>query len=69
LEPSVNRLVMGLLSSAMFVGSAMMLCSNVWPLLYGISVPGGLGCLMSIVLGLRTYWAIRKSGHLDRRKE
>jgi ubiquinone biosynthesis protein len=69
LEPSVNRLVMGLLSSAMFVGSAMMLCQDVRPMLLGLSVPGALGCFISIVLGLRTYWAIRKSGHLDRRKE
>jgi ubiquinone biosynthesis protein len=70
LEPSVNRLVLGLLSSAMFVGSSMLLCMKTPPVVLGsFSFFGALGCLVSIGLGLRLYWAIRKSGHLDRRKD
>ncbi|MBI1901396.1 MAG: AarF/ABC1/UbiB kinase family protein, partial [Planctomycetia bacterium] len=68
LEPSVNRLVLGLLASALFVGSAMMLCQKVPPLLKDTSVLGASGCVLSIVLGLRLLWAIRRSGHLDRNK-
>ena len=69
LEPSVNRLVLGMLSSAMFVGSTMLLAANVRPLLFGLSLFGAVGCLVSIGIGLRLYWAIRKSGHLDQQKD
>ncbi len=67
LEPSVNRLVLGLLTSALFLGSALMVSRDVWPL-HGVSVPGALGGLLSLGLGLRLLRAINKSGHLDRRK-
>jgi len=68
LEPSVNRLVLGLLSSAMFVGSSMLLGHNVGPVVYGIPLPGAVGCFISILLGLRLLWAVRKSGNLDRKR-
>ena len=77
LEPSVNRLVLGMLTSALFLGSALMLSRNVPPLLFRDEVPLGLqdvsifgllGCVVSLILGLRLLRAIGKSGHLDRRK-
>lgn len=74
LEPSVNRLVLGLLASALFLGSAMLLSSKVPPLipwpsfLDQLSVLGTAGATLSILLGLRLWRAISKSGHLDRRK-
>lgn len=61
LEPSVNRLVLGLLTSALFVGSAMLVASDVRPLLYGISVPGAAGCLLALLLGWRVWRAISRS--------
>ena len=66
LEPSVNRLVLGMLTSALFLGSSLLVSRHVlqW---YGVSVPGAIGCLMSLVLGLRLLRAINKSGRLDRR--
>lgn len=67
LEPSVNRLVLGLMMSAVFVGSSLMLSRDVWPI-HGVSVPGTLGILLSGMLGLRLLRAINKSGHLDRRQ-
>jgi ubiquinone biosynthesis protein len=76
LEPSVNRLVLGLLASALFVGSAMMLSSQTPPLLFPttsflgihkLSVLGLAGCAAAILIGMRLLRAIRKSGHLDRR--
>jgi ubiquinone biosynthesis protein len=67
LEPSVNRLVLGMLTSALFVGSAVMWSREVPPLIAGVSVFGSLGCVISVALGLRLLWAIRKSGHLDRK--
>lgn len=67
LEPSVNRLALGLLTSALFLGSSLMLSMNVPPMFHGVSILGALGCTVSFVLGLRLLRAINKSGHLDRR--
>ncbi len=67
LEPSVNRLVFGLLTSALFLGSALLWSFQAPPLLGGVSVLGALGCGISFVMGLRLLWAIRKSGRLGRR--
>lgn len=67
LEPSVNRLVLGMLTSALFLGSTLLVSRDVWAW-HGVSVPGILGFAISAVLGLRLLRAIGKSGHLDRRK-
>ena len=67
LEPSVNRLVLGMMTSALFIGSVLMINNNIWPL-KEVSVPGTLGMLLSAALGLRLLRAISKSGNLDRRK-
>lgn len=65
LEPSVNRLVLGLMTSALFVGSSLMLSRHVWPF-HGVSVPGAMGIVLSALLGIRLLRAISKSGRLDR---
>ena len=67
LEPSVNRLVLGLLTSSLFLGSSLMISRDVWAI-HGASVPGTLGVLLSAFLGWRLLRAIGKSGRLDRRK-
>jgi ubiquinone biosynthesis protein len=72
LEPSVNRLVLGMLTSALFIGSVMLVTNNVWQLrfwpLEGVSAPGLLGVMLSAFLGWRILRAINKSGHLDQRR-
>jgi len=80
LGPSVNRLVLGMLTSALFLGSALMLANKVPPVLYrgelwydlhewfgfaDLSILGLLGCTLSLLIGLRLLRAIQKSGHLD----
>lgn len=74
LEPSVNRLVLGLLTSALFLGSSLMMAFNVPPLLFPeqtvlglhrVSFFGIAGSLVSFMLGFRILRAIKKSGHLD----
>jgi ubiquinone biosynthesis protein len=67
LEPSVNRLVLGLLTSSLFLGSALLISQHVWEF-RGVSVPGTLGVMYSAFLGWRLLRAIGKSGRLDRRK-
>jgi len=74
LEPSVNRLVLGLLASSLFVGASLLLCFKVPPvidlppLLPDVSALGATAGVVSIALGLRLWLAINKSGHLDQRK-
>jgi len=74
LAPSVNRLVLGMMTSALFLGSALLLSQEVPPLLFPensflgferISIFGLLGAIVSVLLGLRLIRAIGKSGHLD----
>jgi ubiquinone biosynthesis protein len=67
LEPSVNRLVLGLLTSSLFLGSSLLVSQNVWAF-HDVSIPGALGYLLSAFLGWRLLRAISKSGRLDRRK-
>ncbi|HPZ84431.1 MAG TPA: hypothetical protein PL064_13415, partial [Thermogutta sp.] len=76
LEPSVNRLVVGLMTSALFLGSALMLAHRVPPLLSdlpllggwlsenmgSISAPGFVGISLSAIWGWRLWRAIRRSG-------
>ena len=65
LEPSVNRLVFGMMTSALFVGSALLWASKAPPTLGDVSVFGCAGCLVSGVLGFRLFRAIQKSGKLE----
>jgi ubiquinone biosynthesis protein len=64
LEPSVNRLVWGMLTSSLILGSTLLLSHNVWPV-RGVSLPGAIGIVLSGLLALRLMWAISKSGRLD----
>jgi ubiquinone biosynthesis protein len=66
LQPSVNRLVFGLVTSALFVGSAMLWSSKAPPLIHNeISVFGVIGCAVSVFLAGWLLRSINKSGHLD----
>jgi ubiquinone biosynthesis protein len=66
LEPSVNRLVLGMLASALFLGSSVLITHKVLAI-NGISILGYGGAIISLFLSLRLLHAINKSGHLDRR--
>lgn len=76
LSPSVNRLVLGILISSVFLGSSMLLAFKVPPLLFmepvwfgveRLSLFGLLGYALSMMVGLRLVMAINRSGHLDQR--
>jgi ubiquinone biosynthesis protein len=76
LGPSVNRLVLGMLASALFLGSSLLLSYKVPPLLFmtptyfgmeRLSILGLSGCAVSLLVGLRLLRAIGKSGHLDQK--
>jgi ubiquinone biosynthesis protein len=74
LSPSVNRLVLGILVSSLFLGSSILLAFQVPPLLFlqpgwlgmeRLSFLGILGYVVSTLAGLRLIRAINRSGHLD----
>lgn len=76
LGPNVNRLVLGMLASALFLGSSLLLSRQVPPVIFrepsamgmqNISILGLGGCITSLLVGLRLLRAIGKSGHLDRK--
>jgi ubiquinone biosynthesis protein len=67
LEPSVNRLVFGMMVSALFVGSALMWAAKAPPVWHDISVFGALGCFSSAALGYWLFRAIQHSGKLEHR--
>jgi ubiquinone biosynthesis protein len=56
-----------MMTSALFLGSSLMLAQHVWPI-QAVSVPGVVGMSLSMFLGWRLLKAISKSGRLDRRK-
>jgi ubiquinone biosynthesis protein len=73
--PTVNRLVLGMISSALFLGSALLLAQQVPPLLFPentyfglhkISILGLAGGAFSLLEMIRLMWAIRQSGALTR---
>jgi ubiquinone biosynthesis protein len=65
LHASINRLVYGMVTSALFIGSSLMLSHKVAPLLGDVSVFGFIGLAISMVQAVRLYWSIRNSGRLD----
>jgi ubiquinone biosynthesis protein len=69
LEPSVNRLVLGLLSSAFVVTAALLLSREVGPLMFGLSSLGLASGVIGVGMAFRLWLAINKSGHLDRKKK
>lgn len=70
LEPSINRVVMGILVAAIFLGSSLLMAMEVRPLIFdSISLPGLIGYVIGLYFALRVLLAIQRSGQLaDKRK-
>lgn len=76
--PTVNRLVLGLMASAVFLGSSLLLAMKVPPLLFAeevilgmreISLLGIIGVTGSFSVMMWLLMAIRRTGHLTRGNE
>lgn len=65
LDPVINRLVLGVLTAAIFLGSSELWSRQAPPILFGVPVFGALGYLLSAFLGWRLLRAIRKSGNIN----
>jgi len=65
LDPIVNRLVLGILTAAVFLGSSELWSREAKPLIYGVSIFGAIGYAISLFLSWRLMRAIRKSGNIQ----
>lgn len=65
LEHSANKLVFGIITAALFLGSSMILSFKTPPLIFGYSFLGVIGYVISVIMGLRILWAIMISGKLE----
>lgn len=61
LEKSINRIVMGLITSAIFLGSAMLWSFKVPPVFNGYSIFGIIGIVIASILSYRLIKQINKS--------
>jgi ubiquinone biosynthesis protein len=69
LDPVVNRLVLGILSASLFLGSSLLWSMKAPPLLFGVSVFGAAGYLMSVYLGWKLLRAVKHSGSVESRDD
>ena len=68
LDPIINRLVLGLVTTAMILGSSLLWGMKAPPSIKGISIFGGAGYLISMYLCFRLLRAIKKSGDINSKK-
>ncbi|MEK7487289.1 MAG: AarF/ABC1/UbiB kinase family protein, partial [Planctomycetota bacterium] len=69
LENSVNRVGFGMITSAIFLGSSLLMSFNVKPMIWEVSFPGLVGYIVSFIFGIKLLWSIYTSGNLyDRQK-
>jgi ubiquinone biosynthesis protein len=62
LDLLINRLVEGILTAALFLGSAQVVSSAIPPLIKGVSLPGTAGCLVAILMAARLLRSMARSG-------
>jgi ubiquinone biosynthesis protein len=65
LDPVVNRLVLGIMTASLFLGSSLLWSTSAPPLLGGVSVVGAAGYSLAVYLGWRLWRAVRRSGNVD----
>jgi ubiquinone biosynthesis protein len=65
LDPVINRLVLGVMTAALFVSSSLLWSMQAPPAIAGVSVFGAAGYLLAAYLGWRLLRAIKKSGNIN----
>ena len=64
LDTAINRLVLGIMTAALFIGSSLMLASKLPPAPFGISLFGFVGGIAALLLGIILLKAIHNSDDL-----
>ena len=68
IDPVINRLVLGVMTAAMFLGSSLLWSMKAPPTIAGVSVFGAAGYLIAAYFGWRLLRAIKRSGDIDSKK-
>ena len=68
IDPVINRLVLGVMTASLFIGSSLLWSLKAPPTIDGVSVFGAAGYVMAAYLGWRLLRAIKKSGDIDSKK-
>jgi ubiquinone biosynthesis protein len=68
MDPVINRLVLGVMTAALFVSSAFLWSMKAPPTIAGVSVFGAAGYLIAGYLGWRLMRAIKESGDISSKK-
>jgi ubiquinone biosynthesis protein len=68
LETTVNRLVLGLLTASLFLGSSLLCAQKAPPAFADISIIGAIGYVLSLFLGYRLLRTINKDENSDKKK-
>jgi hypothetical protein len=66
LDPVVNRLVLGVLTASVFLGSSLLWSARAAPVAGDVSLVGAAGYLLSLIMGvglLRAIWRSEHSGN------
>lgn len=53
LEKTVNRLVLGIITAALFLGSSMIILADTGPMLWGYPTLGVIGYMIAVAISLR----------------
>ncbi len=67
LDTTVNRLVLGILTAALFMGSTSLLNHVAPPRAWGVSIPGATGCAVAVWLGYSLIRAIKRMGDIQQK--
>ncbi|HAV63635.1 MAG TPA: ubiquinone biosynthesis protein UbiB, partial [Verrucomicrobiales bacterium] len=65
LDPVVNRLVLGIITASVFLGSSLLWSMKAPPLVWDVSIFGAAGYLFSLHMGWRLLRAVKRSGDVD----
>jgi ubiquinone biosynthesis protein len=65
LDPVVNRLVLGLLTSSLLLGSSLLWSLQAEPVVGGVSLFGAIGYAAACLMGMRLFRDISLSEHRD----
>ena len=61
LDPIVNRLVLGILTSSLLLGSALLWSTHAAPLVKGVSLFGVIGYALALIMALKLFRLMRRS--------
>lgn len=68
IDPVINRLVLGVMTAARLVSSALLWSMKAPPTIAGVSVFGAAGFLIAACLSWRLLRAIKKTGYINARE-